>query len=380
MEDGRARARRALSTVGLLAATWSRSSGDAWRGVQPWAAARLVPQCAQPRPRRAARWVAAAVCAPAGSRVATVPPTSQAAETALVVRIAAARFCHVGRASDAPPPSHPPRQCSGRAGRAAARHDMGTRRLHRWAGIRIFGSRLRQRSAPLRDRTAACSISLWRTGFRTSRIEALTPLGYRPTEDGSGTLVPTYAPGLPLTMAAFERIAGMNAVYAVMPLLAAIAVWFATGSGTDRRTGNGLGAAFLACVRVRHRLSARRRAYERCPCNGLVDACVVVLLPDRRWTATGAGVAAGMAILTGPNLLLVVVVLACTSSGTSFATQSIAASRLQARPVLTAGRDRLPRRRRPRMPRGTGLRFEAGPQPCSTSASGKTTSGIIRSG
>jgi hypothetical protein len=52
----------------------------------------------------------------------------------------------------------------------------------------------------------------------------LTPLGYRPGDD-RGTMVPTYAPGLPMMMAVFKAVAGASAVFYVVPLCGALAAW-----------------------------------------------------------------------------------------------------------------------------------------------------------
>ena len=54
--------------------------------------------------------------------------------------------------------------------------------------------------------------------------EAFAPLGWRPNTRQDG-IVPTYAPGLPIVMGAFERFGGRNAVFFVVPLLGGIAVW-----------------------------------------------------------------------------------------------------------------------------------------------------------
>ena len=60
--------------------------------------------------------------------------------------------------------------------------------------------------------------------------DALVPLGYRLSPDRSG-LVPVFAPGLPMVMAVFERVAGRNGVFLVMPILAGLAVWATYGIG-----------------------------------------------------------------------------------------------------------------------------------------------------
>ena len=306
MEDGRARARRALSTVGLLAAIWS-----AVLAVTHGVVFSLGPLHVSSRNARNPAlgalllWAAAAVCAPAGARVATVfadltapvrrvgvrmvsgsqvlprlwraltrrPATSVFAGLLVALLLATiwVRGAFIAGGSDS-------------YGYVSEAHLFATGRLHA--------------DLPLANR------------FPHVPNQALTPLGYRPTEDDSGTLVPTYAPGLPLTMAAFERIAGMNAVYAVMPLLAAIAVWFAYRLGSQLvGPGTGLGAAFLLVTSPAFVFQLVGAPMSDVPATGWWTLALSLLLTDRRWAALGAGAAAGMAILTRPNLLLVVVVL-----------------------------------------------------------------------
>lgn len=54
---------------------------------------------------------------------------------------------------------------------------------------------------------------------------AFAPLGYRPLS-ADGTLVPTYAPGLPILMAAFLRVFGPNGPFLVVPVMGSLALWF----------------------------------------------------------------------------------------------------------------------------------------------------------
>jgi hypothetical protein len=306
MEDGRARARRALSTVGLLAAAWS-----AVLAVTQGVAFSLGPLHVSSRNARNPAlgallfWVAAAFCAPAGARFQTVladvasplrrlglgmvsgsqilprlwramtrPPATTAFAGLLVLALLATvwvRGAFVAGGSDS-------------YGYVSEAHLFATGRLHT--------------DLPLAHK------------FPHVSVQALTPLGYRPTENGSGTLVPTYAPGLPLTMAAFERVAGMNAVYVVMPLLAAVAVGFAYRLGSQLSgPGTGLGAALLLVTSPAFLFQLVGAPMSDIPATGWWTLALSLLLTDRRWAATGAGIAAGMAILTRPNLLLVVVVL-----------------------------------------------------------------------
>ncbi len=170
--------------------------------------------------------------------------------------------------------------------------------------------------------------------------EAVVPLGYRLAVDGQA-LVPIYAPGYPLVMALFERVGGPSAVYLVMPLLGGIGVW----------------ATFL--------LGARLVS----PAAGVVAASTVATspavlsivmhspmsdIPTMTWwllaltaglgaspgSALAAGLAAGAAILTRPNLVPLAVIVgalpvlnawrrstrAAATSGALFALGPIAAS------------------------------------------------------
>jgi hypothetical protein len=141
-------------------------------------------------------------------------------------------------------------------------------------------------------------------------LRALTPFGYLPTDDGSDTLVPTYAPGLPLAMALAERIGGTNAVYVVMPLLAAIAVWCAYVIGARLAgPGVGLGAALLVFASPAFIFQLIGAPMSDVCAAGWWTLAVALLVRDGRWNTTAGGVAAAMAILTRPNLLLVVIVL-----------------------------------------------------------------------
>ena len=58
------------------------------------------------------------------------------------------------------------------------------------------------------------------TGFLPR--EALAPLAYRPSLDGS-SIVPVTSPGLPMLMGLFQVVGGRASVFAVVPLLAAVA-------------------------------------------------------------------------------------------------------------------------------------------------------------
>jgi hypothetical protein len=73
----------------------------------------------------------------------------------------------------------------------------------------------------------------------------LAPLGYRPSVQGGG-MVPTYAPGLPILMAASKWATGACGPYYVVPLLGAATVWLTFVLGRQLASpGIGLAAAVL---------------------------------------------------------------------------------------------------------------------------------------
>jgi len=138
---------------------------------------------------------------------------------------------------------------------------------------------------------------------------ALVPLGYRPAGDGTSTLVPMYAPGLPLTMAVMETIGGADAVYLVMPALAVVAVWGAYSIGTRIvGPGVGLGAALLVFASPAFAFQLIGAPMSDICAAGWWTLSIALLLNQHRWAVVASGVAAGLAILTRPNLLLVAVV------------------------------------------------------------------------
>jgi hypothetical protein len=127
-------------------------------------------------------------------------------------------------------------------------------------------------------------------------------LGYLPGQDLL-TIVPTYAPGLPLMMAMFQGVGGREAVYYVVPLLGALGVWltYLLGHRLGGRTVGLLSALLLfASPAYLHMLVQ--------PMSDVPSAAVWTLalyfaiLPGRRY-AVAAGLATGLAILIRPNIV-----------------------------------------------------------------------------
>jgi hypothetical protein len=128
-----------------------------------------------------------------------------------------------------------------------------------------------------------------------------SPLGYRP-QSASGTIVPTYAPGLPMVMAVFLRVFGANSPFFVVPLFGALALWFTylLGRAVTRSSTAGACAALLLLA------SPVFLAHVMVPMSDVPAAALwtlVMLLTIQR-KPRAAGVVAGLALLIRPNLLL----------------------------------------------------------------------------
>ena len=139
-------------------------------------------------------------------------------------------------------------------------------------------------------------------------LEVLSPLGYRPSVDGK-TIAPTYSPGLPIVMALFERIAGPGSVFWVVPILGGVLVW-ATYLLGARAHGPVAGAIAAVLVATSPPVLLQ---LTTAPLSDLAAAVwwtlSLALIPlDRRFSTLGAGAAAGLAILTRPNLAPLVLV------------------------------------------------------------------------
>ena len=180
-------------------------------------------------------------------------------------------------------------------------------------GVLAMGARYGSHAVAASDQSGYVSeAALWARG--TPRIDVgfaanlpwpdakdtLMPLGYR--IGAGGAMVPTYAPGLPLLMA-LARVAGVCGPFLVMPVSAAMLVFFTFQLG--RRlfdTGTALaGAALVACSPVMVFMSLT-------PMADLPAAAfwIGALAMAIRGTATSTVVAAifsGVAIVIRPNLV-----------------------------------------------------------------------------
>src|SRR4030095_8866412 len=138
---------------------------------------------------------------------------------------------------------------------------------------------------------------------------AFSPLGYRPGAD-PGELVPTYPAGLPLLMTPFRLLGGELATYFAVPLLGAIAVLatYYVGARLHSRYA-GLAAAVLIATSPILLFQIVQPMSDVPATAWWALALVFALLPVPS-APLAAGGAAGLAILTRPNLLPFAIVIA----------------------------------------------------------------------
>ena len=137
---------------------------------------------------------------------------------------------------------------------------------------------------------------------------SLAPLGYRRGLQPH-TIVPTYAPGLPLMMAAATFVAGACGPFLVVPLCAALVVWLTFRLG--RRTG-GVAAGVLAALFVTISPVVVFQALwpmSDIPAAALWTGATLAALGDRRRSAVASGLWAAAGLLVRPNLPVVPLVL-----------------------------------------------------------------------
>lgn len=149
----------------------------------------------------------------------------------------------------------------------------------------------------------------WREGTRT-----FAPLGYRPGQR-RGELVPSYPSGLPLTMAAARKVGGELGPYMVSPLLGALAVFstYLLGAKLNSRLAGAIAAALLATSPIF--LLHVVQPMSDVPVTAWWTLAIVLALSPARPSALAAGVVAGIALITRPNLLPLIVAPALAASG-----------------------------------------------------------------
>ncbi len=143
----------------------------------------------------------------------------------------------------------------------------------------------------------------------TDTTWVFSPLGYRPGPT-PGEVVPTYPPGLPLTMAAARLAGGEWAPFFVVPLLGGLAVFcaFLLGSTLHSRRAGLVAAVLLATSPIF--LFQLVQPMSDVPALAWWTLALLLAFSPHRATAVAAGAAAGMALMARPNLLPLVAPLA----------------------------------------------------------------------
>ena len=140
-----------------------------------------------------------------------------------------------------------------------------------------------------------------------------SPVGWHPTYQ-THILAPTYSPGLPLMMAAVQKLAGFDAVFYVVPLLGGALV-LSTYLLGSYLAGPWVGAiAAVLVVSSPTFLLLQQQVMSDVPVAAFLTLAIAGALHGAHPGLTGA--AAGFAVLTRPNLVpLVMVPLAIIAAG-----------------------------------------------------------------
>ena len=135
------------------------------------------------------------------------------------------------------------------------------------------------------------------------------PTGFVPSRITPFTAVPICGPGLALAMAAASRIGGRDAVFLVVPVCAALAVWltFVLGRRLDDEVTGAAAAVLLATSPILIYQSVQPMSDVPAAAVWLA-ALTATARGDRRGQILG-GVCASLAVLMRPNLALIVIPL-----------------------------------------------------------------------
>jgi hypothetical protein len=134
--------------------------------------------------------------------------------------------------------------------------------------------------------------------------ESLAPLGYKPGA-APATSVPTYAPGLPMLMAASIVACGACGPFYVGPVFAALLIvgtWMLALRWTTDRLTRALATVLMASSPVL--LFNIVAPMSDAATAALWIWCLILLTWPRVWHAALAGLVAGVAILVRPNLVI----------------------------------------------------------------------------
>jgi len=143
---------------------------------------------------------------------------------------------------------------------------------------------------------------VWANDARwTHAVWSSWPVGYRPTQRPLD-FAPVYSPGYPLMMAAFQKAGGRDAVFYVLPILGALAVWasYLLGQYLSNAWGGAIAALLMVCSPTF--LWYLVRPMSDVPVTACWAMALVFALSGGSRGAVLSGIAAGAAILVRPNV------------------------------------------------------------------------------
>ena len=133
------------------------------------------------------------------------------------------------------------------------------------------------------------------------------PLGYRASPRRADSIVPLYAPGLPLLMAAAQLAGGFCAAFVIVPVGGALAVWLTFVLGRQLFASASIANAAAALVATSPIfLYQLMNPMTDVPVTAAWTLSLVLAVADR---PTAAGIAAGVALLIRPNLAAIALAL-----------------------------------------------------------------------
>ena len=118
-----------------------------------------------------------------------------------------------------------------------------------------------------------------------------------------GFIVPTYPPGLPIVMSFFQRVRGRDAVFYVVPVLGALAIWATRRLGA-KLFGEPAGASSALLLASSPTLLLQLiQPVSDVPATAWWAVSLAAAVGDSAAAAFASGAAASLAILTRPNLV-----------------------------------------------------------------------------
>ena len=143
-------------------------------------------------------------------------------------------------------------------------------------------------------------IAAWLTA--ANKLAIASPLGWAPSPDGTG-IVPAYPLGFPLLLAVVDFVVGSNAVFYVVPLVAAVTLFLIHRLA---RAWYDADTALLATALVAWNplfIAYAKQPMSDVPATMWMVLAMALAVRSTSSSAFGSGIAAGVAVITRPALL-----------------------------------------------------------------------------